>query len=77
MCVYIYIYIYIYIHTYTPLYIDAFSNHPPKSIKQLPKMTKIISKKILDLSCTKEKFDKVKSVYESALKDSGHFSSMS
>ena len=71
---YIYIYIYIYIYLYTPLYIEAFSNHPPTSIKQLPKM---ISKKILDLSGTKEEFDKVKSVYESALKDSGHFSSMS
>ena len=74
MYIYVYIYIiYIYIYIYIPLYIDAFSNHPPTSIKQLPKM---ISKKILDLSCTKEKFDKVKSVYESALKDSGHFSSM-
>ena len=35
------------------------------------------SKRISDLSCNKEGFDKVKSVYESALKDSGHFSSMS
>ena len=59
---------------YTPLYINAFSNHPPTVIKQLPKM---INKKISDLSCNKEEFDKVKSVYESALKDSGHFSSMS
>ena len=64
----------IYIYIYIPLYIENFSNHPPTSIKQLPKM---ISKKILDLSGTKEEFDKVKSVYESALKDSGHFSSMS
>ena len=35
------------------------------------------SKRISDLSCNKEGFDKVKSVYESALKDSGHFSSIS
>ena len=58
----------------SPLYINAFSNHPPKIIKQLPKM---INKRISDLSCNKEEFDKVKSVYEPALKDNGHFSSMS
>ena len=57
-----------------PLYINAFSNHPPTIIKQLPKM---INKRISDLSCNKEEFDKVKSVYKSALKDNGHFSSMS
>ena len=37
----------------------------------------MINKRISDLSCNKEEFDKVKSVYESALKDSGYFSSMS
>ena len=37
----------------------------------------MINKRISDLSCNKEEFDKVKSVYESALKDNGHFSSMS
>ena len=37
----------------------------------------MINKRISDLSCNKEEFDKVKSVHESALKDSGHFSSMS
>ena len=58
----------------TPLYINAFSNHPSAIIKQLPKM---INKRTSDLSCNKEEFDKVKPVYESALKDSGHFSSMS
>ena len=40
----------------TPLYINAFSNHPPTIIKQLPKM---INKRISDLSCNKEEFDKV------------------
>ena len=50
----------------TPLYINAFSNHPPTIIKQLPKR---INKRISDLSCNKEEFDKVKSVNESALKD--------
>ena len=58
----------------TPLYINAFSNHSPTIIKQLPKM---INKRISDLSCNKEEFDKVKSVYKSALKYSGHFSAMS
>ena len=37
----------------------------------------MINKKISDLSRNKKEFEKVKSVYESALKDSGHFSSMS
>ena len=43
----------------TPLYINAFSNHPPTIIKQLAKM---IDKRISNLSCNKEEFDKVKSV---------------
>ena len=54
-----------------PFYIDAFSNHLPTIIQQFPKM---INKRISDLSCTKEELNKVKSVYESALKDNGHFS---
>ena len=54
----------------TPLYINTFSNHPPTIIKQLPKM---INKR----SCSKEEFNKVKSVYDSALKDTRHFSSVS
>ena len=37
----------------------------------------MINKRISDLSCDKEEFYKVKSVNETALKDSGHFSSMS
>ena len=58
----------------TSLYINAFSKHPPTIIKQLLKM---INKRISDLSCNKKEFGKVKSVYESVLKDSGYFSSMS
>ena len=58
----------------TPLYINAFSNHPPTIIKQLPEM---INRRISDLSCNKEEFDKVKSVYESARKDSERFLSLS
>ena len=37
----------------------------------------MINKRISDFSCNKEEFDKVKSIYESTPKDSGHFSSMS
>ena len=58
----------------TPLYINTFSNHPPTIIKQLPKM---ISKRNLNLSCSNKELDKVKCVYETALKDSEHFSSIS
>ena len=58
----------------TPLYINTFSNHPPTIIKQLPKM---ISKRNLNLSCSNKELDKVKCVYETALKDSKHFSSIS
>ena len=36
----------------------------------------MINKRISDLSCNKEEFDEVKYLYESALEDSGHFSSM-
>ena len=38
---------------------------------------KMINKRISDLSRNKEKFDNVKFVYETDLKDSGHISSMS
>ena len=58
----------------TLLYINTLSNHPPTIIKQLHK---VINKKISNLPCKKEKFNKVKHVYETALKDSGHFSSVS
>ena len=43
----------------TPLYINAFSNHPHAIIKPLPKM---INKIISDLCCYNEEFNKVKSV---------------
>ena len=58
----------------TSFYINVYSNHPPTIIKHLPKM---INKMISDLSCNKEEFDKVKSLYESVLKDRGYFLSMS
>ena len=52
-----------------PLYINAQSNHPPSIIKELPGM---ISRRISDLSCNKEEFDKAKGAYVAALRDSGH-----
>ena len=58
----------------TPLYINAFPNHSPTIIKQLPK---IINKTSSDLFCNKEELEKVKSAYESALKDSGFFLTIS
>ena len=58
--------------TNTPLYTNAFCNHPQKSNHQ--KLPKMINKRISDLSCNKEEFDKV---YETALKDSEQFSLMS
>ena len=54
--------------------INALSYHTPTIIKQLSEM---INKRISDLSCNKEEFDKIKSMYETALKESGYFSSMS
>ena len=51
-----------------PLYINRKSNHPTSILKELPKM---INKRISDLSCDKEQFEKAKGIYESALSASG------
>ena len=51
-----------------PVYIDSRSNHPPIVKKNLPKM---IGKRILDLSSSKEIFDSEKSIYQEALKNAG------
>ena len=51
-----------------PIYIHAKSNHSSTLIKYLPKM---INKRLSDLSCNEEEFNKAKSLYENALKDSG------
>ena len=51
------------------LYIDTNSNHPPTIIKHLPAA---ISRRISDISSSKELFNKAKPHYESALKQSGH-----
>ena len=52
-----------------PLYIDARSNHPRSVIKELPKM---INRRISDLSCDAEQFEKAKAPYEEALRESGY-----
>ena len=57
-----------------PLYINKSSNHPPSIVKQLPVM---INKRLNDLSCDKDEFNKASPVYESALKDSGYSTSLS
>ena len=56
-----------------PLYINTNSNHPTTIIKQLPKM---INKRISELSCNKDEFNKAKLTYESALKESGYTTTM-
>ena len=53
----------------TPLYVHTQSNHPPKIIKQLPKM---IERRISDISCDSDEFDKAKGRYEEALMRSGY-----
>jgi hypothetical protein len=53
----------------TPLYIHAESNHPPSVTKQLPKM---ISRRISDISCNEEEFNKAKGDYDEALAKSGY-----
>ena len=52
-----------------PLYIDANSNHPPSIVRQLPKM---VNRRISEISCNREEFDKCKDTYNNALKKSGH-----
>ena len=52
-----------------PLYVNARSNHPLMTLKQLPKM---INRRITDLSCNLEEFEKTKSTYETALRDNGY-----
>ena len=56
-----------------PLYINAKSNHPFTIIKELPKL---INKRLLDLSCNQEEFNKVKPLYEEALSESNYKASL-
>ena len=52
-----------------PLYVHAKSNHPPSIIKHLPQS---INRRICDLSCNEDVFNKAKPTYEDALKSSGY-----
>ena len=52
-----------------PLYINAKSNHSDTTIKELPKM---INKRLSELSCNQEEFDKAKPSYEEALSESNY-----
>ena len=47
-----------------PLYINTKSNHPSTIIKDLPK---IINKRLSELSCNKDEFDKAKLIYKTSL----------
>ena len=50
-----------------PLYVNANSNHPPTTWKQLPTM---VNTRLSSLSINEDKFNKAKSLYEKALKSS-------
>ena len=53
----------------TPVYINKQSNHPPATIKQLPKM---ISNRISNLSSNERIFEEEKRPYEDALRAAGY-----
>ena len=48
----------------TPVYINADSNHPPSILKHIPKM---VEKRLQNISCNEDVFDKAKPLYEEAL----------
>ena len=50
-----------------PLYIDAKSNYPPNILRDLPSM---INKRLSDLSCNEEEYEKVTQLYETVLNES-------
>ena len=52
-----------------PLYINTKSNHPPTITKHLPAA---ISRRVLEISCNKEVFEKAKLDYQQALRGSGY-----
>ena len=51
-----------------PLYIHRLSNHPENIIKEIPNM---ISKRISEISCDEQEFEKAKDVYNETLEKSG------
>ena len=56
-----------------PSYVNAKSNHPHTIIKELPKM---INKRLSELSCNQEEFNKAKPLYEEALSESYYKASL-
>ena len=51
-----------------PIYINKQSNHPPNIIADIPKA---ISKRLTNISCNKNVFDRNVGIYQAALKNSG------
>ena len=51
-----------------PVYINIQSNHPPNIIADIPKA---ISKRLTNISCNKNVFDRNVDIYQTALKNSG------
>ena len=51
-----------------PIYVHSSSNHPQNILKQIPVMT---GKRLTNLSCNKEEFDKAAVEYQEVLKKSG------
>ena len=54
--------------------INVKSNHPPSIIRQLPAA---LNRRLNDISCNKEAFDKAKTCYEEALQASGYTDKLS
>ena len=52
----------------TPLYVHKLSNHPKTIIDKLPQM---INRRVCEISCNEDEFEKAKPIYEDALKRSG------
>ena len=49
------------------------SNHPPTILRYLPNM---INKRLPDLSCNEEEYEKAKPLYETAVNESGYKKTM-
>ena len=56
-----------------PSYVNAKSNHPHTIIKELPKL---INKRLSELSCNQEEFNKAKPLYAEALSESYYKASL-
>ena len=56
-----------------PIYIDINSNHPPQTLKQLPKS---ISKRLFQNSLSKEVFDKSKALYKKSLNNTSFYENL-